>query len=113
MTQSFFEVARNVALFAAYVAASSVGLHYMKAAPSMLSPVFAGGFGLYVGGFLLWLLILRSFPLSVAFPVAAGALMIGTALCAVFLLGEHVSRAHVAGMALILSGIVVIGLEQR
>ena len=104
---------RNVALFAAYVATSSFGLHYMKAAPSMASAAFAGGLGLYVGGFLLWMLILRSFPLSVAFPVAAGARMVGTTLCAVFLLDEQVSRLHILGMLLILSGIVMISLQQR
>ena len=113
MTPSFFEALRNVALFTAYVLSSSFGLHYMKGAATLASLPFIAGFGLYGAGFLLWMLILRSFPLSVAFPVSAGALMIGTTLCAVLLLGEQVGRLHVGGIALILAGIVLISLAQR
>ena len=113
MTPSFFEALRNVALFAAYVLSSSFGLQYMKGAPTLASLPFVIGFGLYGGGFLLWMLILRSFPLSVAFPVSAGALMIGTTLCAALMLGEPVGRLHIGGIALILAGIILISVAQK
>ena len=105
---SFFDYLRPVLLFTAYVSVSCSGLYLMKAAPQWLSVQFALGFFFYALGAVLWLIILRAFPLSLAFPIAAGSLMVGTTLLGAFLLGEEVTVNHISGVALIFLGIVLM-----
>lgn len=85
----------------------------MKAAVSWLSAKFMVGLLLYGLGAAVWLIILRLYPLSVAFPVASGALMIGTTLAAFFLLKEPVSMTHILGIVLIGIGIVVLAAKMQ
>jgi len=108
VTTSFLDWLRPVLLFAFYVAISCGGLFMMKAAPAWLSPKFAVGFFLYACGACLWLVILRAYPLSLAFPIAAGALMIGTTLIGIFFLREAVTMSQIAGATLIFLGIVLM-----
>jgi multidrug transporter EmrE-like cation transporter len=99
-------------LFAVYVATSCFGLYLIKVAEDWRTPTFLGGFVLYGMGALIWMAILRITPLSYAFPIAAGLLMIGTVLTGVFLLDEAVSLVHVAGAVLILFGIVLVAFSR-
>ncbi len=85
----------------------------MKAAASWLSVRFMVGLLLYGLGATVWLIILRLYPLSVAFPVASGALMIGTTLAAFFLLKEPVSLTHMLGIILIGIGIGIAMLATK
>ena len=62
-----------------YATISSYGLYKLKA-EELLSLPFLIGFGFYGLGMLIWLGILRTTPISVAFPVAAGSLIIATQL---------------------------------
>ena len=71
------------------------------------------GLLLYGLGAALWLIILRLYPLSVAFPVASGALMIGTTLVAFFLLKESVSVTHMLGIILIGIGIAMLATKMH
>lgn len=98
-------------LLVIYVAASCIGLYLIKAAPGWKTPMFVIGFLMYASGAALWLVILRMMPLSVAFPIAAGSLVIGTLAAGVFLLHESVNVPHVAGALLILVGIVLIAIN--
>ncbi len=95
-------------LFVIYVATSCSGLYFMKAAAGWKTPSFILGFGLYGAGALMWMGILRLFPLSFAFPIAAGALVVGTTLIGVFFLNETVSIWHLSGSACIIAGIALI-----
>lgn len=108
MTLSFSEALKPVLVFAVYVALSCSGLYLLKAAPTWLSLRFAGGFALYAAGAVMWLVILRHYPLSLAFPVAAGALMLGTSLIGLLWLGETLTRLQAGGAAVILIGIVML-----
>ena len=108
MTSNYFELVRNCFLFVSYVITSCTGLYYLKAASSWWSAQFAVGCVLYGVGAILWLFILRILPLSVAFPLAAGALMIGTTLTGVVLLKEIVTSGHIFGVLLISLGIFAI-----
>lgn len=99
-------------LFAVYVATSCFGLYLIKVAEGWRTTTFLGGFIIYGVGALIWMAILRITPLSYAFPVAAGLLMIGTVLTGVLLLGETVTLGHVAGAVLILSGIVLVAANR-
>jgi drug/metabolite transporter (DMT)-like permease len=95
-------------LFLIYTITSCFGLYLIKAAENWKSPVFFIGFFLYSAGAAIWMAILRFNPLSFAFPIAAGALMIGTLLTGAILLNEKVTIWHISGSFLILVGIVLI-----
>ncbi len=77
-----------------------------------MSVTFAAGFGLYAAGAIMWMVILRLMPLSFAFPIAAGSLVIGTLLTGFFFLGESVTFGHVAGSIFIVIGIILIAVNR-
>lgn len=107
----YFELPVNALLFPIYVITSCVGLYLLKLASSWSSLIFLSGVTLYVLGAGIWLAILRVYPLSVAFPVASGALMIGTTLIGIFILKEHVSTQHIIGIFFIMTGIGMVALS--
>jgi multidrug transporter EmrE-like cation transporter len=82
----------------------------MKAAEFIKSKGFLTGLLLYVSGALIWMVILRLMPLSLAFPIAAGVLVIGTMLTGVLLLGEIVTTWQLAGSVMIMIGIALMGI---
>lgn len=96
------------ALYTIYVFVSCYGLYLIKSAEGWKSLIFFGGFCLYGFGAVLWMIILRVTPLSFAFPVAAGALTVGTLLTGAIVLHESVSQSHIAGAVFIVVGIVLI-----
>ena len=108
MNTSWINAVASPALFLIYIAASCGGLYLVKAAPTWKSPEFFFGFGLYGAGAILWMVILRLLPLSLAFPVAAGSLVIGTMLTGVFFLSEQVSPGHLLGAFLVIAGITLM-----
>ena len=83
----------------------------MKSASLWSTPVFFAGALLYILGAAIWLAILRMYPLSIAFPVASGALMIGTTLISIFFLKEQVSTQHLLGIVFIMTGIGILALN--
>lgn len=104
---------REGLLLVIYTSTSLFGLYKLKSSPFGPNPSFVLGFVAYGAGFLLWLRILKLLPLSVAFPIAAGALMIGTQLVGLFALGERASLAKLGGIVLIFTGIVVLEVSRR
>ena len=99
-------------LFVIYVITSCFGLYLIKAAEEWKTQTFVIGFVLYAGGALIWMVILRLMPLSFAFPIAAGALMIGTTLTGVYFLSENVTAWQIAGAFLIITGIMLIATNR-
>ena len=98
----------SVFLFMIYVVTSCSGLYGMKAAEGWKTLPFFIGFALYGAGAVMWLGILRLFPLSFAFPIAAGSLVVGTTCIGVLFLHETVSVWHLAGSLCIITGIALI-----
>lgn len=98
----------NIGLFTLYVVVSSFGLFKLKSASGFLSPDFLLGFTFYGIGFLIWYSVLTRLPLSVVFPIAAGSLVIATQVVGYLFLGETIRLVHASGIALILTGIVLI-----
>lgn len=92
-----------------YAATSCMGLYLLKTADAWISLRFALGGMLYVAGAAIWICILRVLPLSVAFPIASGMLMLGTTLTGYLLLDERLSATQGMGIVLILSGMVFVG----
>lgn len=108
VSTSFLDLLRPALLLAVYVGISCSGLFLMKAAPVWLSIQFSFGFVLYAAGACLWLVILRAYPLSIAFPAASGALMVGTMLIGAIWLGERIGFGQIMGAFLIFAGIVLL-----
>lgn len=101
----------GVILFVAYAGLSCYGLYLLKIADSLASPSFFIGGILYGLGAFIWLLILRAFPLSMAFPIASGVLMLGTSIIGVLVLKESFSFQSAVGIAFILSGIAFLSIK--
>lgn len=93
-----------------YAAGSGYGLYLMKSTGVSPGITFLFGLALYGAGFVVWLWILRQYPLSLAFPVAAGSLMLATQAFG-FGLGEHISATRLIGVGFILAGIAFLSLE--
>lgn len=66
------------------------------------------GMALYIGAFLLWLVILSRMELSVAYPVAIGLTLVFLSVASVIVLNESITPVHLAGIVLILIGIVLV-----
>ncbi len=98
----------NIGLFTLYVAVSSFGLYKLKSASGLLSSDFLLGFTCYGIGFLIWYSVLTRLPLSVVFPIAAGSLVVATQIVGYMFLDEAIHIVHASGIALILTGIVLI-----
>jgi multidrug transporter EmrE-like cation transporter len=96
-----------------YAAISAYGLYLIKDAPTLISlRALAGGL-LYGGGFCIWIAMLRFFPLSIAFPIAAGSLILATHLIARFYLAETVLVSQTIGIGLIVAGIFLVSMKAQ
>jgi len=91
-----------------YASVSAFGLYLIKDAPTLLSSRAFVGAVFYGSGFCIWIAILRAFPLSIAFPVAAGSLIVATHFIGRFYLAEATSLAQVFGIGMILIGIFLV-----
>jgi len=70
------------------------------------------GLGFYGGGVLLYVLALRRIPMSVALPCTAISFVAATAV-GVLAFGEPFGGRHVAGLALICAGVVLLARTVR
>ena len=66
---------------------------------------------LYVGGFILWLIILSKFNLSFAYPFLALSFIM-VPLAATMIIGENISMMRWAGIIVIFFGVVIIGFSK-
>lgn len=73
-----------------------------------LAPFPLGAVALYGVSFVLTALVFARLPLSLISPVMAGAIFVLISLFSVLLLGESLSPARWAGMALVLAGIALL-----
>lgn len=96
-----------------YAAVSAYGLYLIKDAPALMSSRALVGGLLYGGGFCIWIAMLRVFPLSIAFPVAAGSLIVATHVIARVYLAETVSMSQTFGIGLILAGIFLVFMRTQ
>jgi len=78
------------------------------AAGNLQSVPLAAALVFYAGSFFLTVKIYAVNPLSLAAPLMAGLTFLLTPLAAVLFLGESLGAARLAGIALILAGIVVV-----
>lgn len=95
-------------LITIYALISAFGLYKIKAATGLYDSVLWIGAVAYGTGFLIWLVILRKYDLSVAFPIAAGSIIIATQAFGYLFLKESLSTIHLVGVALVITGIALI-----
>ncbi|WP_305988580.1 SMR family transporter [Roseibium sp. MMSF_3544] len=95
--------------FLIYFPTSIFGLYKMKSANSLLSLDFSIGLFAYFVGAMLWIVALRHFPLSFAFPFAAGLLIVGTQLTGIFILNETTDTRQLIAIALLIAGLILMG----
>jgi quaternary ammonium compound-resistance protein SugE len=115
----------TLGLFVAYGFASVFGLLIIKRSfldqpaglgltngISLISWELSAGVVLYAVSFLIWMRILATHQLSSSFPVAVGLSVIGTVVVSGLILNESMSVIKIAGVALVVTGIVAIGTGQ-
>lgn len=96
-------------LIIVYAGLSAGGLALMKFGARPMSPFYLAGFALYGFAFAVWLFaILPSLPLSVAFPVSAGAIVLATLAIGHLALNEPATLPKALGALLIIAGIAAI-----
>jgi multidrug transporter EmrE-like cation transporter len=98
----------DIGLVTLYVAISSLGLVALKTAGGPMTLLFAAGLALYAIGFAVWYGMLTRLPLSVAFPIAAGSLIVATQIVGWLFLDESLPLIHLGGIALMLAGIAIV-----
>ena len=108
MSTNWIDAARTIALFVTYIGTSCIGLYLIKSSPTWKSAGCLAGLFLYGGGAALWLVILRLLPLSFAFPIAAGGLVMGTMFTGMVFLKEVITIWQSIGAAMIVIGILLI-----
>jgi multidrug transporter EmrE-like cation transporter len=99
----------KAAIFAVYISISLFGLYQLKVAEVGFNLQYVAGMTLYVLGFFLWLVVLRWFPLSIAFPLAAGTIIVGTQIVGAFLLKEQFDVVSLVAVSFILIGLTILG----
>lgn len=70
--------------------------------------LFCAGFASYIASYGVWVVFLKINPLSKAYPIAAGSLIVATQLIDHFYIKEPVHFSHIAAIVLILGGITLI-----
>ena len=93
---------------ASYILLSSYGILIIKTAQSIYSIQMYIGTFIYICGSVIWLAILRRLPLSVAFPVASGLMIIGIAFVGALFLNEELGLYQLIGGVAIMIGVWLI-----
>jgi multidrug transporter EmrE-like cation transporter len=102
---------------AVYVTLSTAGLLLLRSrlgsgdglGELATDPRFLLGATCYAASFLTWLLALRHFELTRAFPVFLGSSYAAVTIGAVVILGEHLTGLRVTGIVLVGLGILLVG----
>lgn len=100
------------AVLVLYLVSTLYGLYALKAYEIGLGWGYVLGFIAYALGFLIWLVVLKLYPLSLAFPIAAGSLIVGTQLVGYFALGDKFDLVRMIGVLFIVAGIFAISFQE-
>jgi len=85
----------------------------MKTAGSLLGAKFIGSALLYLVAACMWVSILRSFPLSLAFPIASSGIIVATTVVGALYLHEQQSISRLAGLVLMILGIILVSQSKQ
>ncbi|MCG3142335.1 MAG: 4-amino-4-deoxy-L-arabinose-phosphoundecaprenol flippase subunit ArnF [Anaerolineae bacterium] len=85
----------------------------LTALPSIVfNPLIWIGFAGFIGGTVFWLGVISRAPLSLAYPVLAMSYFV-VVLEAWLFLGEQVSLQKIIGVAVIVGGVILVGLSEQ
>lgn len=101
----------NTFKYITYALISTMGLYFLKISKPGINVGFISGFSLYLTSFCIWLYILKTQPISVAFPVASSIVVVATQCVGVCLLGEKLSYVKSLGILFILFGVFLVYSE--
>lgn len=76
----------------------------------ILSPWVIGGLAVYFMGVISWILALSSLPLTLAYPFGSLS-YVGIFIASYFLFKEKITPARWLGIAIIVSGLIIIGFS--
>jgi len=96
-------------IFVVYVSVSLLGLFQLKSADAGVNLQYVSGMAIYVLSFFLWLVVLRWYPLSIAFPLAAGSIIVGTQVVGAVFLKEQFDAVSLVAVSFILIGLIILG----
>lgn len=102
----------RISLVLLYFVCTLYGLYALKAYDFGMTWGYIIGFLAYALGFMIWLIVLKLYPLSVAFPIAAGGLIVGSQLVGYFALSDKLDLSRVIGVMLIILGILIISTRE-
>lgn len=105
--QTLFRIGMTRPDMQAAVTGAASGMAFAR--PLLLSPWIWAGLASYGIGTLIWLFVLSKVPVSFAYPFVALGIVI-TTLSGVLLLGEHISRLSMLGIAITALGIVTVAM---
>lgn len=74
-------------------------------------PLFLFGIADFILASLLWLLVLASQPLSIAYPLQIGLVILLNTLISVFVFTEKINSYGIVGILLVMAGIVLISYQ--
>lgn len=94
-----------------YTVACSFGLYKIKVADSMMTSDFVIGAFCYGLSFAIWMILVRMLPLSLAFPIATGIIIISTQIIGFYFLHEPIGAVHLTGIALVLAGVGILFVQ--
>ena len=97
----------RVTVLAAAAAGDSAGAA-ARATRYLVDPYIISAFVFSLLSAVAWLYVAEKYPVSIAFPTYVGVLFAIVTVGSAFLLKETVSAQHLAGLALILVGVVVV-----
>lgn len=89
------------------VSVSSLSLNYLSIFKTLFSPMVFLGFFLYGTSSIVWLFVLKKFPLSTAYP-ALSLTYIAIVLFSVIIFKEPLTINKIIGITLIFSGVYIL-----
>jgi drug/metabolite transporter (DMT)-like permease len=98
----------SIIILISYVFFSAIGLFLIKSSVSIYSTKMYLGLVMYAVGSLIWLILLRFLPLTLAFPLATGAMILGTGSIGVFFLHENFEILQILGAFFIMVGVWLV-----
>lgn len=89
------------------------GMYKIKTAAELVGADFMVGFGCYAASFVIWVILLRIYPVSIVFPLAIGVNLLATQVLGIYILGEKYGYIQFAAVGLIVLGVVLLSISGK
>ena len=89
------------------------GMYKIKTAAGLIEMDFMVGFTCYAASFVIWVVLLRLYPVSIVFPLAVAVNLVATQILGIYILGEKYGYVQLAAVGLIVSGVVLLSIASK